>query len=154
MHVSGADEAAGVIAFGLFGFVVYEAGSAELGAHARTASQNGCVDAGNIHHADVFVQIEQHPVRDKTGGPILIVGQRPFVARILFKKFPRHKMMLKVDDLGPVSHLDPYCRLCSAGAMARKCWSHEARKSRPALSGTASERGLSPRFINWSPSPS
>ena len=52
-----ADEAAWIIALGLFGLVVDKTRGFEIGAHARRAGQPGGVDAGDIHHPHVLVEI-------------------------------------------------------------------------------------------------
>ena len=52
-----ADEASGIVAFGLFGLVVDQPRGVEVGAHAGGTGQPRGIDAGDVHHPDMLVEI-------------------------------------------------------------------------------------------------
>ena len=94
----GADEAAGIIALRFFGDVVAQARSVEIGAHAGGAGEKGGVDASRVHHADVLVEIEQHPVQNETRGTVLVIGNELAAAEILGHQLARGEVVLEIDD--------------------------------------------------------
>ena len=71
--VRGADETARIISFCFLGGLVAQARLVEIGAHAGGAGEEGNVDAGLVHHADMLVEIEQHPVQNEAGCAVLVV---------------------------------------------------------------------------------
>src|SRR5207342_2305390 len=96
--MGGADEAAGIIAFRFLGAGVAQARFVEIGAHAGGASEKGDVDAGFVHHADVLVEIEQHPVQNEARRAMLVVGYDLAAAEVLRHQLMRREVVLEIDD--------------------------------------------------------
>ena len=96
--VRGADEAAGIVAFGLLGALVAQARSFQIGAHPGGAGQKRHVDAGLVHHPDMLVEVEQHPVHDEAGRAVLVVGYELAPAEVFRQQRLRGEMMLEIDD--------------------------------------------------------
>src|SRR5580704_11783075 len=96
--MGGADEAAGIIALGLFRLVVDEPRGVEIGAHAGGAGQPGGVDAGQVHHPHVLVEIvKQRMDRIARRARGVVIEDQP-VARVLLDQFARREMVLEIDD--------------------------------------------------------
>ena len=98
MHVRCANESPRIIALGFLGFVVDESRPLDVRAHSCAAGQHGHVDSGEIHHANVLVEIEQQRMRYIAGRAVFVVGKNAAVARVLLEKFARCEVVLKVDD--------------------------------------------------------
>ena len=98
MRVRGADEAARVVALGLFGLVVDKARGVEIGAHAGRAREPRGVDAGQIHHRDVFVEIVEQRMYRVARRSQRVVIEHQAVARVVLDQFARREMVLEVDN--------------------------------------------------------
>src|SRR5579871_658733 len=85
IRMSAADETAGIIALRLLDLVVDEAGSIEIGAHARGRSQERGIDSSLVHHADVPVEVVKQRVRSVTGRSCLVVRQDQAISEIFFE---------------------------------------------------------------------
>ena len=96
--VGGADEAAGIIALGLFRLVVDQPRGVEIGAHAGGAGQPGGVDAGYIHHPHVLVEIVEQRMDRIARCARGVVVEDQAVARVLLDQFARREMVLEIDD--------------------------------------------------------
>jgi hypothetical protein len=94
----GAYEAARVVAFGLLRPVVADARTLEIGRHAGRAGEPGGVDAGDVHHADVLVEIVQQRMHRVARRAVLVVVQDQLVAGIALDQLARREMVLEVDD--------------------------------------------------------
>src|SRR5258708_10086249 len=92
-----------IVAFCFLGGLVAQAGLVEIGAHAGGAGEEGNVDAGLVHHADMLVEIEQHPVQNEAGCAVLVVGDDLAPAEILRHQFARREVVLEIDDHRTVS---------------------------------------------------
>ena len=102
MRVRGADEAAGIVALGLFRLVVDEPRGFEIGAHAGGAGEPGGVDAGHVHHPHVLVEIvEQGMHRIARRAERVVIEDEP-VARVVLDQLARREMVLEIDDHGDV----------------------------------------------------
>ena len=98
MHMRGADEPSRIIAFGLLRLVVDEFRPLEIDAHAGAAGDEGRVDARDVHHADVLVEIVEQLVRGVARRAGLIENDDEFVAEVLLEQFTRREVVLEVDD--------------------------------------------------------
>jgi hypothetical protein len=97
----GADEAAGIAPLGLLHFVVDEAASLEARvAHRFGARQHGGIDARDVHHLDVRVEIVQQRVEDVGGHAVLVIIQGLAVDRLVLEQLLGRVVMLEVDDHG------------------------------------------------------
>ncbi len=94
----GADEAAGIVAFRFLGAGVAQARFVEIGAHAGRAGEKGDVDAGLVHHADMLVEVEQHPMHDEARRAMLVVGYDLAAAEVLRHQLMRREVVLEIDD--------------------------------------------------------
>jgi hypothetical protein len=46
----------------------------------------------------MFIQVEQQPMGGEPGRAVLVIFRDRAIPRALLKKFPRHEMVLKVDN--------------------------------------------------------
>src|SRR5262249_13403767 len=95
-----ADEAAGIITLGLLRRFVAQARSLGIRAHAGGAGQQRNVDACLVHHADMLIEIEQHPVHDEAGRAVLVIAHELALPEVLRHQRARREMMLEVDNHG------------------------------------------------------
>src|SRR6185312_13559514 len=98
MNVCRTDEAARIVALGLFSFFIDELRALEIDAHSGGARQERCVDAGRVHHLNVRVEIVEQPVRRVARRSGRVVLEDTLVAEIFFEKLPWGEVVLKVDD--------------------------------------------------------
>src|SRR6266700_3897994 len=94
----GADEAAGIIAFRFLGGVVAQTRLLEIGAHSGGAAEKSNLDAGLVHHMDMLVEIEQHPMRDETRCAVFVVGYDLAPTEVLRHQFAWREVVLEIDD--------------------------------------------------------
>ena len=92
------DEPAGIIAFSLLRGLITQARLVEIGAHPGRAGEQGGIDTRLVHHTDVLVEIEQHPMQNEAGRSVLVVGDELAPAEILGHQFARREVMLEIDD--------------------------------------------------------
>jgi hypothetical protein len=92
----------------LFGSIVNDPRGFKVGAHARRACQPGRVDAGQIHHAHMFVEIVEQRMDGVARRAQRIVMEDEPAARIVLDQFARRKMVLKVDNHAGIS-----CAVCA-----------------------------------------
>ena len=93
-----ADEAAGIVAFRLLGALIAQPRLVDIGAHARGAGEERHVDAGLVHHADMLVEVEQHPMHDEARRAVLVVGDDLAAAEVLRHQRVRGEVVLEIDD--------------------------------------------------------
>ena len=118
MRVRGADEAPRIVALGLSGFVVDEPRGFKIGAHAGGAGEPGRVDAGQLHHAHVLVEVvEQRMHRVARRTERIIVQDKP-VARIVLDQFARREMVLEIDD--HLADIPPWNRGLDVSALSQR----------------------------------
>src|SRR5215204_5359420 len=98
MCMSCADEAAGIILLCLLGLAVDEARGLEIRAHALRTREPGSVDAGQVHHFDVLVEIVQQRMNGVTRRALCIVVQDQSIAWVLLDQLARREVVLEVDD--------------------------------------------------------
>src|SRR5262249_1763754 len=79
------------------------------------AGEEGDVDAGLVHHADMVVEIEQHPMQNEAGCPMLVIGDDLAPAEILRHELAWREVVLEIDDHRTVSPL-PWAGRRAGGA--------------------------------------
>src|SRR4029077_5668456 len=93
-----ANEAAGIIAFGFFRGRIAQARFVGIRAHAGSAGQECNVDAGLVHHPDMLIEIEKHPMHNDARRAMLVIAYELSPTEILRHQLARREMMLEVDN--------------------------------------------------------
>jgi len=94
----GRDETAGIVALGSPGGLVAQARSLDIRAHAGCAGEKRDIDSGLVHHPDVLIEIEQHPVHDEARCAVLVIGDELAASQILRHELARGEVVLEIDD--------------------------------------------------------
>ena len=90
-------KAAGIV-LRFLGLVVDQARGLEVGAHALRAGQPCGVDAGQVHHLHVLVEIVEQRMDGVARRTLRVVVQDQPVARILLDQLARREVVLEIDD--------------------------------------------------------
>src|SRR5829696_9584021 len=96
----GADEAAGIIALGLFRLVVDDFGYVQARAHAGRAGEEGRINSRGIHHRDMLIEIVEQRMDGVARRAVLVVAEYPAGTRVFFDQLAWREVMLKIDNHG------------------------------------------------------